>query len=105
MIFYVNKVFVLRNNNRSENDFDFFVSSPDAFNDGRSMIEKTKNTDFFKIFATPKNVPSMQLQGLNQIKLDFVKIYIFPIYLAQLMRNRQNIWFFLVFFIPDPPGD
>ena len=91
MIFYINEIFVLRNNNRSENDFDFFVSSPDAFNDGRSMIEKTKKSSFFKIFATPKNVPSMQLQGLNQIKLYFVKICIFPISLAQLMRNRENI--------------
>ena len=70
MIFYVNEVFVLRNNNRSENDFDFFVSSPYPFNDGRSMIEKNKkNQIFFKIFATPKIVPSMQLRGLNQIKL------------------------------------
>ena len=91
MIFSINKILVLRNNNRSDNDFDFFVSSPDAFNDGRSMIEKTKNNDLFKIFATPKNVPSMQLQGLNQINLYFVKICIFPIYLAQLMPNRENI--------------
>ena len=101
--FYINKNCVLRNNNRSENNFDFFVSSPDAFNDGRSMVEKRHKVDFFTIFATPKIVPSMQLRGLNQINLYFVKFLIFRIYLAQLMRNRQS--FFSYFFHPEPPGD
>ena len=69
---------------------------------GRWLKKDTKLI-FFTIFATPKIVPSMQLRGLNQIKLYFVKISIFWIYLAQLMRNRENIWFFIIFFISNPP--
>ena len=92
MFFVLNEKLALRNNNRSENDFDFFVSSPYPFNDGRLMVDKKQNSwIFFTIFATPKIVPSMQLRGLNQIKLYFVEICIFPIYLAQLMPNRENI--------------
>ena len=51
MIFYVNIFFVLRNNNRSENDFDLLVSSPYPFNDGRSLIEKNKQFRFRNIFS------------------------------------------------------